>query len=168
MSKVLSSLFITIIFVLSSYAATSTAVPVDSSTLRLHKLSQKEFLKNYGSDDTSRALIKDYFNKRSWFRNAALIYGALSGTGYTILNGIVTHSSGDEDRVVNGKGVFAAFLVLLFGVATPVVAYRWLRTSRKKLFSILEDYKKNKVLPEKIGRSSSFQRFLKQENKQVN
>ena len=156
--------FLTIIFVLFCNSGFSAAIPADSSSSKPHKLSQKEFLKKYGTDDSSRALIKDYFNKRAWFRNAALLYGTLSGTGYIILNGIASKGS----DVVNGKGVFAAFLVLLFGVATPVVAYRWLRTSRKKLFGILEDYKKNKILPEKIRRSSSFQRVLKQENKQVN
>ena len=159
MFKVLLSFILANFFMLFSFLESSASIPFDSSLLKPHKLSQKEFLKKYGTDDSSRALIKDYFNKRAWFRNAALLYGTLSGTGYIILNGIATKGS----DVVNGKGVFAAFLVLLFGLTTPVVAYRWLRTSRKKLFEMLEDYKKNKILPEKIRRSSSFQRFLKQE-----
>jgi hypothetical protein len=65
--------------------------------------------------------------------------------------------------VVNGKGIFVAVLVSAFGLAAPIVAYRWLRTSRKKLFKMLNDYRMGKPIPEKIMQSSSFQKFLEQE-----
>jgi hypothetical protein len=108
-------------------------------------------------------LIRYYFNKRKWLRNAAFFYAALAGTGYLILNAIVKQTSGNEDRVIDGKGIFAAVLVSAFGLAAPVVAYRWLRTSRKKLFKMLNDYWMGKPIPGKIMHSSSFQRFLVKE-----
>jgi hypothetical protein len=163
MGKALSSFCLAIALILFFYSGASASFPVDSSLSKPYKLSQKAFLKKYGTDDSSRALIRYYFNKRNWLRNAALVYAALACTGYLILNAIVTQTSGDEDRVVNGKGVFAAVLVSAFGLAAPIVAYRWLRTSRKRLFKMLNDYRMDKSIPKKLMRSSSFQRFMSME-----
>jgi hypothetical protein len=152
-----------VIFLLSSFHALATFSKNDTShTGKPYKISKQKFLARYGKDDSSRALIRYYFSKRKGLRNSALLYTALAGAGYLILNAIVTQASG-RDVAVTGTGVFAVLLGTALALAAPIVAYRWLRTSRKRLFSMLTDYKMGMPIPEKIIRSSSFQRFLIQE-----
>jgi hypothetical protein len=160
---VFHKLLYAVIFLLSSFHALATFSKNDTShTGKPYKISKQEFLTQYSKDDSSRALIRYYFDKRQGLRNAALLYTALAGAGYLIFNAIVTQASG-RDVAVTGIGVFAALLGTSLALAAPIVAYQWLRTSRKRLFSMLNDYKMGKPIPEKIIRSSSFQRFLNQE-----
>lgn len=165
MFKTLSVFFLTITFVLFFYSDVSASLPVDSSSSKPYKISQKAFLKKYGADDSSRALINYYFSKRKGLRNGALLYASLAGAGYLVFNAVVTQASG-RDVAVTGTGVLAVLLGTALALAVPLVAYRWLRTSRKSLFSMLNDYKMGKPIPEKVMKSSSFQRFLSHEKNQ--
>jgi hypothetical protein len=74
-------------------------------------------------------LIRYYFSKRKGLRNSALLYAALAGAGYLILNAIVNQASG-RDVAVTGIGVFAALLGTSLALAAPIVAYRWLLQER--------------------------------------
>jgi hypothetical protein len=129
-----------------------------------YKLSQKDFLENYGKDDSSRALINFYFTKR----NRAITLTWIGGGGSVIadiaLNSFLNSSSISTlgDLIVGylllNLAATAAFTLLVIGIV------RWLVLSRRKLLSILRNYNLSKGIPRNILKSRGFKKKLSLEH----
>ena len=130
--------------------------------LKGHKLSQQQFLDQYGTDDSSRALIKYYFQRR----NAAkwiLYYGAGTGAVSAIAYALIWAGAGSA----TGLGAIFAIIIVLSGLFTGAIfaltGLLFLLTySRKKLFRLLKNYHRGNGIPKKIRNAKAFKNLLKQ------
>ncbi len=130
---------------LQSFALTvDHAINIDSTTppRKPHKLNKNQFLLQHGSDDTSRALIRYYYD--NYQINKFLV--AHSGGSMVIsagLAGLIVLTSG-----VNGL----AFLLVLLLAATAYIAALFfvitslflLDSNRKSLYKLVQNYKEGK------------------------
>lgn len=157
--------FLLLLFILpkNSFGATGDQTG-DTSYNKSHKLSQQEFLDKYGRDDSSRALIKYYFQKR----NAAkwvLFYGAGTGAVSAIAYALTWAGAGSA----TGLGAIFVIIIVLSGLFTGAIfaltGLLFLLTySRKKLFRLLKNYHRGNGIPKKIRTAKAFKNLLKAES----
>ncbi len=137
--KLLILLIISIASVNTAKCVTVIAYPDTLS--KPWRLNKQEFLKKFGEDDTTRALINYWYNERHLLfglTTASVIVGAGGGIGLLSLN---THGS-----VAAYAGIGYVVLVA-FGIITfPVFLMALLFRSRKKLFRLISDHKEGKRL----------------------
>jgi hypothetical protein len=120
-------------------------------------LKAKAFLKQYGTDDTSRALIVYWFKKRHIFSALSILSGAATGAAAIALG-----SSANS----NSLGGFAETLGLTLTVATGTLAtilflIPFLTHSRKKLLRLLTNYRNNESLPKKYRKKLVIQMIIR-------
>jgi len=130
-----------------------------------YKINRKEFLENYGKDDTSRALINFYFIKR----NRAITLTFIGGGGSVIAN-IALNSFLNSNSVASLGDLIVGYGLLNLSVAVAftllvIGMVRWLVFSRRKLLSILRNYNLSKGVSRNILKSRSFKRQLSLEHK---
>lgn len=120
--------------------------PADTSARPWH-LSKPEFLKRYGDDDTSRALIRYWYNERnvlSYLTTASVLTVAGGGIGI-----LATQNSSTLPDIAS------LAYVLLMGIGTiafiPFFTGLLFR-SRKKLWRLIDKYKKGEGLPKGVKR----------------
>jgi hypothetical protein len=132
-------LFLTINAAFGNFSA-----PVMDTSYQPNSLKESAFLKQYGTDDTSRALILHWFTKRHLFSALTILSGA--GTvGLAV-------SPGSQKGTNSAAGFYAIGLVLGIAVGTMVtIAFLipFLTHSRKKLLRLLTNYRDNGALPKK-------------------
>jgi hypothetical protein len=125
---------------------------------KLHKISKKEFLDQYGYDDSTRALIRYFFKDRSKSKKSLIIFG-----GVTLLAAIVALNDGPGNTLLIGVYIACILLVLLGSIIVLFNIYFLVSNSRKKLYRILQAYQNNTPLPKKIVQQSLFKEYLKTE-----
>ena len=139
----------------------------DSIPTKTHHLSKQDFLNNYGTDDSSRALVKYYFkrNKKAKF-NAAIFtsIGVLSSFAFDRI--ILKNSSGGWSVIVAliigiplGLLIFESAIIVAFNI------FRWIRFSKKNLIKQSERYRAGEALPKRIVRDRRFLEDVKAEKR---
>ena len=115
-----------------------------------YKISRKEFLNDYGKDDTSRAIINFYFKER----RTALWLTSI-GVSLTTFLGIRVNNvaTSPYHEVELGYSELLDF-VLIFGTGffTLFGFYSLLSHSRKRLLEILNNYFSGRGIPNKLKR----------------
>jgi hypothetical protein len=140
-------LLILFLIAFSSLKATVFCYPLkDTSQIpQTHSLNRQQFLTNYGTDDTSSALINYWFGRRSASKYMSIVGTVTVGLGTISLNSVKSDSLGG----LFSKGVFA--LAIVTGVIILLLSFtRFLLFSRKKLLRALKDYHNGKPLSKKL------------------
>jgi hypothetical protein len=132
---------------------------------RSYALTQDQFLADYGRDDSSKALINFFFQKRS---KGQTIFGA--GAAVTVLAGVglgvaVNQTNKESDDL--GNELASIFAVIIAGIAlgagialAAVGTALWGRYSRKRLLALLDNYSAGKSIPGSITRNIMFRSFV--------
>lgn len=157
-----SLLFLLFFFNASSgYAASFPRVDSAIQPRKPHKLNQQQFLDRYGTDDSSRALIRYYFPRHQtnavlavYSGGAMVLAGALAAfvlltTNFDLLTFLIVVALGAAAYV-------AALLFVITGIFLLI-------NSRRRLYKFIQNYHNGKGLPRRIGRKKTFLRLLKQE-----
>ena len=126
------------------------------------KITEQQFLDQYGKDDSSRALIRFYFEKKRITKRSTSNLVIITG-GFAVITGALIVAT-QNSRSDNLAAVFVAFLstslsvflTFLFGVALIFM-------SRKYLFKLLNKHQSGKRLPRKIVDDPRYNKFLQQE-----
>lgn len=127
-----------------------------------YRLTREQFINRYGTDQASRALIQYYFDNKKKARLATIISGAVGGAAGVSLGG-ETRKSSPNARDVGGlfyTVVFLAGILTIAGTLFLVKGFDWLRLSRKRLLKQLLRYQSGEPLPQRIVKSSTFQKQL--------
>jgi hypothetical protein len=167
MRTIVKPLFTLLSCFLFHYAVAS--VPVDSdSTIRPTgaRLSQQEFLDRYGTDDTSRALIRYYFSRNKTFKRSTIISGGVGLLSLVVFDSVVAKGEPSRGGALAALGmgivllsvIFVSAFVVLFGIGM------WLIFSRRSLFKQLQKHKAGGPLPKRVRRNPVFQTYLKEES----
>lgn len=133
----------------------------DSIYGKKHQLSREAFLNRFGTDDSSRALIHYFFDKRKVAQKKALARAGIAA-GAGILFALLIMSNifkGNLLLIFAAIGLGSAFWVfLLFGIFSGIMLYSY---SRKRLLRLLQAYQQGKPLPKKITRQLQFKMNLR-------
>jgi hypothetical protein len=164
-SNMIRSFFV--LFLLSSFYfsnASSFAWVKGTDTIpsgkNAYRLGRKEFLENYGKDDSSRALINFYFTKRNRAITLTTIGGLESVVADILFNSVFTAGFAGtlSDLIVAYIGWTivdtAGGVILVIGIIS------WLVFSRRKLLTILKNYFAGKSIPARIAKSRQFRKNL--------
>jgi len=111
------------------------------------KLSQQQFLLQYGKDDTSRAIINYYFEQQhNRGQKKILVNTLITVTSITVF-AIIT-SNGTPGAIIVG----APFIItgLIFGIFAFRSAINMIYFSRKKLYRVLKKYFEAKKIPDSL------------------
>lgn len=122
------------------------------------KVTEQQFLNKYGKDDSSRALIHYYFERRKVYKNRTILFTGISGVSGILFGALI------ERPGVSALGAILLGIPLLvglwfFGFAIIIEAVRWIRTSRKALFKMLKNFENEKRIPKRISSNRRFQNF---------
>jgi hypothetical protein len=144
----------------SSFSQPVNHIDSAGPSKNLYKLSQTEFLNHYGTDDSSRALINLFFNKRHIGRKFLFVPLVLLGS-YSIAFGIfllTSKSMGIGTAIVWGSylGVVAG-LTLVFSLIGGLKLKRY---SRKNLYRLLNKYHAGMSIPVNIRTKPAFNKQL--------
>jgi len=132
---------------LSHAAIVRPPLAEDTVIKKEYRRNEKEFLENYGRDDSSRALIKLYFRKRR-YQNRSLITGTVLFTLGAIASFPLANLP-EKDYQVDGwfevttAGFFAILAASMATAGVPMMltgGSLLAVTSRKKLVRWLNDY----------------------------
>ena len=131
-------------------------------------LTKEYFLDKYGSDDSSRALIKFYFSKRSKSKKLILIPSSIS-TALAALFAVaaISENNGNSQSTptvhkidtpgTTGPLIFFLCTALLFTIIGSRILNKY---SPKMLLISLENYRRGKHIRRWISASASFKKFL--------
>jgi hypothetical protein len=124
------------------------------SDLKLYRISQREFLQQYGTDSASRVIINFYFHKRK---------GAIARTLFLpvpfALTTIAYEEQIDSDAILLPASVvflLSAPVCIVFGVNGIISCVRY---SRKNLFETLRMYANSGQIPAPLA--ENIQKFQK-------
>lgn len=120
-----------------------------------YKISRKKFLEDYGKNDSAKAFINFYFNKRG-NRLADAVPPVVGGSLLTFVltrNQAVNHTKDDYSFVIIGPLViFTTAFVATFVVQEVKRAI----LTKKKLYQILDNYNHGMQLPIRFTRNRKF------------
>lgn len=126
-------------------AIRTTNIPSTDTLGKPWQLKKSAFLSKYGTDYTSSTLIRYWLNKRK-----ALKWGTIIGGGAAALVAVPFIS------VLNTGSAWAFVTILYLGGAITIAGIlflislpRFIFSSRKKLFLLLQDIKNGKPVPKK-------------------
>jgi len=165
--KIIFSCFFLWITNLSHAAIARPPLAKDTVIKKEYGHNEKEFLENYGRDDSSRALIKLYFRKRR-YQNRSLITGAVLFT-LGLIASFPLANLPDKDYQANGwfEITTASFFAILAasmataGVPMMLTGGSLLAvTSRRKLLRWLNDYFDGKYMPKRVVKSMPFKAYM--------
>jgi hypothetical protein len=122
-----------------------------------YKLSEKEFMIQYGKDDTSRALIHYFFDKRT--KASRMFYVPLIIDALAV---IVVAISGAFATVSMSYPLALLFFILSVTTVTLFIigAVYLLKYPRKKLFQLISRYNMGGSVPKKIKANKYFKLLL--------
>lgn len=145
---------IPLLFACISVKAITTTIPAKSDTAMPKSILHKEaLLKEFGDNDTCRALIEYWYTGRSFFGVMAAISGAVA-----TMAGVWMAATDNRDDASSGNGSsgldFFDYLgaVLVFSVSASLFVLflpLYLSYPRKKLLRILNNFKETGSLPKK-------------------
>lgn len=136
----------------------------DSAQIKkLYKLSEEEFLNKYGKDDSSRALIRYYFQRRKAFKKAGLISAGIAGVSGILFQVLIMDSSGGSALGSLALGFSLMLSLWGFGIATLFLIVKWLKMSRRYLFKLIKKYNAGKGIPKRMTSQLLFEKFLEEE-----
>jgi len=142
-NKVIVFLAVALIAMKSATAANSFCLT--DTTSKPWQFKKSAFLSKYGTDYTSSTLIRYWLNKRK-----ALKWGTIIGGGGAALVAVPFVS------VLNSGSAWAFAPILYLGGAITIAGIlflvsfpRFIFSSRKKLFLLLQDIKNGKPIPKK-------------------
>lgn len=152
-------IFVTLIYSGKLFAATQS---LQNIRPKPWKITEQQFLDQYGKDDSSRALIRYYFERKRKTRKSTSNLAIITG-GFAIISGgvfISTRNSASDNLAVPFVAFLAtsisALLTLLFGVAL-------ISMNRRYLFKLLQKYHSGKGIPRKITEWPLFEKLLETE-----
>ncbi|WP_419802202.1 hypothetical protein [Mucilaginibacter sp.] len=126
-----------------------------SINLNNYKHPQQYFLDHYGTDDSSKALIKYFFKIRKASTIETVIGAFLAGG----LISAFLSTNATFVAVLYAPVIFADALLIIDGPVAQLVY------TRKKLLHLLTDYQSGKHLPKKLIKKWRFKRELNNLNK---
>lgn len=160
---------ITVFLFLGNYSfASSIPCFVVADTVIDHApyaLTQDEFIAQYGRDDSSKALINFFFQKRSRAQNTVgggAVVTVLAAVGL----GVSVHAANTKTNDIGNElaSIFAvaiASIALGAGIAVVTVgAALWGRYSKKRLLILLKDYFAGKPMARGIAKNRMFRGFV--------
>ncbi len=136
------------VFFIANKDAAAAVVPIDSiPATKPWKLSQQQFLDQYGKDDTSRAIINYYFEQQ-----------LNKGRKNFLVNTLITVVSISVFAIITTNGAAGAVIIgapfILGGVIFCMLAFsnaiNMIYFSRKKLFKVLKKYFETKRIPDSL------------------
>lgn len=130
-----------------------------------HHLSQQQFLEKYGTDDTSRALIRFYFRRNKIFKLNTLIFGTAGLVAGIVFDRFIVNGTPARGGILVGLaiGITLGLFIYMCAIVTAFSVFYWVRFSRKNLLKQLRKYKSGKPLLKRISRSILFQKYLQEE-----
>lgn len=158
----ITSLLLSVLLMQQAFATT----PSYKDTVvqpRNYRLTEQQFLEQYGANDTSRALIQYYFEQRKRATIATLVSGIIGGgTGIAFDNGIRKPRVANAPDVGGGfyGQIFLVILITAAGTVFLVEAFNWLRFSRKRLLKLIQKQRAGKSLPPLLFQNSAFRKYL--------
>jgi hypothetical protein len=162
--KTVSSLLVILLLATGAAFASGATIllPEDSSTLLPeHKLNRKEFLRKYGRDDSSRALIAFFYYKRGASQGtvaSGAVMGIVSGIAFDRATNVA--ESGNAS-FADAFYAFALSMVVAAGIAVfSIGTVIWIRYSRKRLLRLLKDYFNGKSIPRGIRKNKLYRSLL--------
>ena len=142
---------------LSLYQETAFDTTINIS--KPYKMNEHEFLRLLGKDDSSRAMISLFFNKRKKAKSMIFIPLAIAvifGITYGIFASAGTLKS--ASYLVFIPGFIAAGVAIVLGIIGTIYLLKY---SRKRLYHILRDYESGKPMPHKIVyKNPYFKKYL--------
>lgn len=143
---------ISLLFACFSVKAITTTIPAKPDTAMPKSILHKEaMLKEFGDNDTCRALIEYWYSKRS-------TYGILSGisAGVAAVGSLWLYTANEKssDNLVGlsnilGELLFSAFLILAGGILLIIFSTLFISNPRKKILRLLNNFGKTGTLPKK-------------------
>ena len=120
-----------------------------------HKKTKQYYLDYYGKDDSTRALIEYFFNKKHNSINSIIIWG-ITGIASTLL--LLYLTNGGYNLGIIGFLLYVDLIAIFYGVAIGLLIslYKLCRFNRKRLFKLLNNYNNGKGLPKNIKRNKTF------------
>jgi hypothetical protein len=153
-------LFIVLTVIISVTASANKQVFAIDSSKKPYDLSEQEFLSKYGNDDTSRALIRYYFQRKKVSAKTGLIAGGTAG-GLGILAFIYSQNDNGLDNL--GTAILLGIGIVTFAFIGVLSAAIYLKTSKKSLYKLIRGYHAGRKIPKKITWRPLFKKFLKEE-----
>ncbi|HWI92205.1 MAG TPA: hypothetical protein VNT20_13070 [Flavisolibacter sp.] len=68
----------TLIFIVCSYSSFASISSLQSIRPKPWKITEQQFLDQYGKDDSSRALIRYYFERRKVYKSRTILFTGIS------------------------------------------------------------------------------------------
>jgi hypothetical protein len=157
-------LFTSVLFTISSFASVNYTIP-DSTEHpgKLSKLTQQDFLDNYGTDDVSIALINYFFQLRKKKRLPLLLSGSglmIASAGTAVLANKVSTRAGEPGALAGALLIVAACIVIIPLLIVFIISLRYFSFSKRKLYKALMDHRAGKPIAQKITRNRLYQEFL--------
>lgn len=121
-------------------------------SLKIKTLTQEDFIKEFGFNDSSVALINLFFVKNKRAKNQTIIGGA------TLVGGIaafaVPFEPGDDQKGFGDliRPVAEPAAVIFGAIITTAGITKLGRYTKQKLYMLLTNYKKRIPIPQKYGR----------------
>lgn len=163
--KLLLLVCFTVAVACPSLAASPMPIVDSSKPLKPHKLTEQQFLNEYGKTDTARALIRFYFQETKSSRLGFIISPLVIGAGAFALDRIAK-----SDRFGGWNFLVGLFLVIVvasllvyLSIIFILTSTRLIRFSRKKLLQQLKSLQAGAPLPKHIAHNNAFTLFLKKE-----
>lgn len=128
--------------------------PKDSSFINF-RLSKKEFLKKYGMNDTTKAIIEFYFEKR---RNGIIKICSIPVIGLTGFGSFVivllayNNTTGYyASRILLVSGLILIYSTYVSAIVFPIIGIvQTVRYSKKNLYKAIMVYNHNKTISDKL------------------
>lgn len=147
--------FILIFFVCFSDKALATVLPATSdTTIPKTSLKKAALLKEFGNNDTCRALIEYWYSKRTIFNILSGVSAGLAAGGGLWYSAILKDDNRNNDNlggfvVLMGEILLAALLVVAGGILLLIFTILLINSPRKKLHRILANFRNTGILPKK-------------------
>jgi hypothetical protein len=138
------------IFFVTNKVDATVVIPKDSiPTNKPWKISQQQFLDQYGKDDTSRAIINYYFMLHNKSRKNLFVNTLIAAAGIALFT-VITANGASFGAIILG----APFIVvgLSFGINVFIKAINLIYYSRKKLYKELKKYFAGEKIPLSLKR----------------
>lgn len=161
--KMKSAIFVLTLFICTYSKATISAVPNIDSLKKPWHINQEQFIEKYGKDDSSRALIRYYFQRRKAFKKAGLISASIAGVSGILFQLLIMDSTVGSALGSLALGIPLMLLLWGFGIATLFLIVKWLKMSRRYLFKLIKKYNAGKGIPKRMTSQLLFQKFLEEE-----
>jgi hypothetical protein len=126
-----------LIFFISANTKASGIYVDTTHPVKPYKIFHKQFLEEYGKDDTSRAIINYYFKKRTNAGKDIIVMSTITAVSGSLL--LVFAESNAVILPFFAEGLFAAAFWTL-GITLIACLYRLFHFSRKNLLKELNDY----------------------------